>query len=498
MNKSNSEVHEYYISPAKRKKALYLTVITLFGLVALYFSLYFWISGETERLIDFENIGVIQLLIYVVGFIIVAVFSFINMNRPQVVITVDYLKIGMFKAPWDSIKRVEYKEQKLLWETLKNLHVIKKGKFQGLIPMQIQINSLENTADLMQRLKAHQVEFHEGSEDDMIPQAEVLSTLKFKKPDMPVRYRDLIFQSNGIRLGKRDILWGDVKRVEYQSANIAGFGAVTLYFQNAGGKIDSYVIKPKVTRAFQDSILYILHYATNSKINKYLPDTLSYAPSDIKADYVSIGIIIFGMILIIPMVIILVGYIFEGDSTIYPTFAMVGTFTVGILGGLLLSVRSKGWWVPISVKLLVASLTPVFAIGSILLFFHNTPPVKHIFLADVYQYSGEQNKAEDEYLKAFELAPDSIDVNYEFGLFYIDMKEPEKALPFLERAYMGKPDYWGIYMLRLIPQTHMDVQHYEEAILWCDRIISNHKKRESILKAMNQLKAEIKEKQKDI
>ncbi|MBV6416808.1 MAG: hypothetical protein CMLOHMNK_01423 [Steroidobacteraceae bacterium] len=61
----------------------------------------------------------------------------------------------------------------------------------------------------------------------------------------------------------------------------------------------------------------------------------------------------------------------------------------------------------------------------------------HVIFANYLYKTGEREKAREQYEKALRLAPESIEINYVAGLFFVDTGELERAKQLAKVAYGG-------------------------------------------------------------
>ena len=99
--------------------------------------------------------------------------------------------------------------------------------------------------------------------------------------------------------------------------------------------------------------------------------------------------------------------------------------------------------------------------------------------------------AEYWYARSLEEVPDNIDVTFDMGLLYLEKKDYETAFGYLEKAYTKNPKYFGPLGLVFLPDTLLQMEKYDEAITWCDRILSQHSRNRDVQEVLGRKRAEI-------
>jgi tetratricopeptide (TPR) repeat protein len=150
----------------------------------------------------------------------------------------------------------------------------------------------------------------------------------------------------------------------------------------------------------------------------------------------------------------------------------------------LIAGRFRGKAEKSSKKLLWSGLVSIGPILAMLTFFVLSLFSLYWFVGDIYNKTGDLEKAEVYYVKALNEYPESMDILYEMGKLYRQREQWETAFDYLKRAYESDPTYWGPRAVVLAPDTLMKMGKYNEALELCKEILKNHPNKIDIKRAI--------------
>jgi len=153
--------------------------------------------------------------------------------------------------------------------------------------------------------------------------------------------------------------------------------------------------------------------------------------------------------------------------------------------------RFRGRVEPASKKFLWSFLALLGPVAAMLVFFIASPFSFFWFVGDIFNKTGDPEKAEVYYREALDRFPESMDILYDLGKLYREKKDYASASYYLQQAYTKDPSYWGPAAIVLIPDTLLKLGKHEEALKWCEKILGNHPNKIDIRNAISKKQDEI-------
>jgi len=388
-------------------------------------------------------------------------------------------------AKWDDVAGMVVEELSTFGRKEKSIKLLLKSEKAKTEEIIFGLKAVEKADEIIAKLRGK------------IPEAGYEKLKHFKVLQMPVtkaevKYREWALTKAGIKTSKETISWEDVKGIKYSGFVIAGYGATTINYISNGGKENRFTVRPKAIEEYQDFIRYLIQHSKKASVDPGLLKVLEYSPKDAKADIASIPLFLIGTVLLFIAISFLNYYSPTVSSgNIYPLLVL--PFVVIPMGMTikLMAGRFRGKTEPASKKLLWSALVSISPVLAMLTFFILSPFSMYWFIGDIFNKTGNLNKAEAYYEEALERYPESMDILYEMGKLYRERKEWDIAFEYLKKAYEQDPSYWGPKAVVLAPDTLMKMGKYDEALELSKEILKNHPNKIDIARAINRKQDEI-------
>lgn len=388
-------------------------------------------------------------------------------------------------ARWDEIEGMVIGETNTLGIRERNIKILVRSGKGASTEMLVNLKAAERPDEIIAqlRLKIH------GKENEDIRQA-----VSLQKPltISEIKYKGWSFTPEGISKGNITVPWENVQEIKYAGLVIAGYGGTTITCANKSGNKRTITLQPSTSEQYQNVIRFLIQYSQKASIDPGLLKALEYSPKDAKADILLIMLLIPGIFLFF-IAISFLNYYSPTVTTgnLYPFLVIpFGLVPIGMAIKLIAG-RFRGKIEPTSRKILWSSLAFAGPVTAILIFFMISPFSYYWFVGDIFNKTGNPEKAEVWYRDALERYPESIDIPYEMGKIYRAREEWNKASEYLQRAYTKDPTYWGVIAIELIPDTLMKAGKYDEALQWCERILKDLPQKIDVAKAINRKQDEI-------
>jgi hypothetical protein len=464
---------KYYLSSSIRS-------VMVLALIILAFMSYIFVLASKYTSLDIPGGGIPFVILNLIGIGIIIW----RIYTPVLEISTRGLKVNVpfiFKsnfARWDEIDGLVVGEMSTFGVKERNIRLLLKTEKATTKEILFSLKAVEKAEEIVTVLRG---KIPEIKYED-IKQASV-----FHKPltKTEMKYKGWTLTKSGLQRWRKIIRWDNIHNLQYQGFVIAGYGATTIHYSEKSGKERSIHIQPSTSTQYQDFIKFVIQHSQNASIDPGLLRALEYPPKDAMADIISILLFLFGTLLFFFALSFLnyysptvtLGYIYP--LLVVPFVALPMIMAIKLIAG-----RFRGKAEKSSKKLLWSGLVSIGPILAMLTFFVLSLFSLYWFVGDIYNKTGDLEKAEVYYVKALNEYPESMDILYEMGKLYRQREQWETAFDYLKRAYESDPTYWGPRAVVLAPDTLMKMGKYNEALELCKEILKNHPNKIDIKRAI--------------
>ncbi|TGU71066.1 tetratricopeptide repeat protein [Geomonas terrae] len=131
------------------------------------------------------------------------------------------------------------------------------------------------------------------------------------------------------------------------------------------------------------------------------------------------------------------------------------------------------------------------AVLSVAILFSLSPASFLWLLADTATLTGRMEQAEGLYMKAEPVLANNEDFVFTLGQFYARKGDWNRAAEYYVRSYQKDPTNWMPGPLVSIPDSLSKAGRHEEALQWCERIMSQYAGNREVTNVMKRKKVEI-------
>lgn len=336
----------------------------------------------------------------------------------------------------------------------------------------------------------------------IIPQTkpEAMDQGLFQLHELPtgsLTYRSYVLNSQGIQLpsgvlGKGDgIPWEHITAIKTDPLVIAGYGATMIEYTRGsdGGMVR---IPAEASDAYRECVNYLISCAHNATLDPALAKITAYPVKEAKADNVAVGLLICGIILSIAGLIILSFYPPTVVSTwTYPLLLIPFGLIPFVMALRLLLGRFAGGGATAYKKVVAATLFNAGVLASVAILFILSPASFTWLLADTFALIGNLGAAETLYKRCEPQLSGNEDFVFTLGQFYFKKGDWEMATHYYIRSYEKDPTNWMPIPLSRIPEALSRAGHHQEALGWCDTILTRYSTRKDVVTVIQKKKEEI-------
>lgn len=388
-------------------------------------------------------------------------------------------KIGSCRCPRETILGIVHKEQTRFGVKVRQASLVIGGRGERLREMKIDLMRSEDPDRLLQRLK------------EIAPplSAAALATSGFlgEENSGEIEYNSIILSRAGIAAHSKLIPWLEVQSITSTSTVVSGYGELAVgYKSNAA--VHVLKITSRTSENFIDFVRYLLHHAPQAAIDPPVARIADYPPREARQETLTLLLIA----LQLPAMLVFIKHYCPYAPTVTGQlfYALIAAFGGGIplvVAVSLFAGRFYGWQprTPQSLRWAIGACGAVLATALLLFVF--TPSAWQMLQGDRAMNRGDLVVAEQHFTAALAEAPENNAARHALGLAYLEQKNYQRAFECFEKIYLSR-DSLG---MELIPETLLQMQRYDEALSWCDRITADHPKLRQVQQKMAEKRREI-------
>lgn len=301
--------------------------------------------------------------------------------------------------------------------------------------------------------------------------SQVLTRLKpLQKETM--QYRDISVTPVGIVHKGESISWDRISNLTMEGFVIAGYGSVAVECSGGGKPL---VIRASTSQEYLDCIRLILSKSRNASVDPGIIGMLEYPTEAAKKDGYAVILIVTGFLFSLGGLIVLSFYPpTVGSTWLYPLLLLPLALVPLAWTLKLLGTRFQGGIAEPTKKIVGGMLLNLGAVLAVAILFILSPASFTWLLADTAALTGRLEQAEGLYLKAEPELEKNEDFIFTMGQFYSRKEDWNKAAGYYIRSYDKDPTNWMPAPLANIPDSLSKAGRHEDALKWCERIMSQY------------------------
>lgn len=476
---------KYYPAPHQKIALIILTVfdglLFLLGILVLLFSLIF---NATPLIKLIALIFVLMQPLALAVLIWRTVTPFIEISDQGIKANIPfYFPKGVIG--WNRIPAVTEERLLINGRMLKIYLRTEDGSFRELC---FNLNAVEKPDEIAALLK---------EKITPVSPQQLLSRIGHSYPARPeVKYGKWKLNSYGIITPDGVIPWEKITAVKYAGMVIAGYGKITVSYQDLNGGMKTLRIPPRISSGYRDFAARLIQSLPNAEIDLGLLQLFRLSPKKARLEQVSVLMFLFGLTLAVFILPALLQYsLTKAASLVLTAGLVVGLFLLFVNMFLILN-KFRTQKVSPSLMLIVGGLMIAGLLTGLFAFFYHSPLSFTLIKGDFALKQNDPDRAEACYREVLAAHPGNHDLFFPMAKVYLMKEDYAQAFHYLSALYEKHPKKWNAGAVRLIPETLIRMNEPEQALNWCDRILNDYphdpqvkpsilKIRRSILKSQN-------------
>ncbi|MFW6287858.1 MAG: tetratricopeptide repeat protein [bacterium] len=427
-------------------------------------------------------------------------FVFRKFYKPQVIISdegvsfkVAELTTQEYSLKWDELECFEIETVNMIAPTIKSgnndmLKLIVKDKFLNIYkrPLVIGLKTLDKPDQLVNDLKEY------IPDNTAKRRKELLDSFSAEVPQV---YKKHLLNKKGLLLKSSVLIpWENIEGVQLSGLSIVGYRGVKIEYRNHENKVKTLKISPSAKEEYISFLKYLLKNIPEADIDPLIYNMIKITPAQAKAEE-GILILTFSVFILVFVLFInelLIRYILDYLylSILLPSLIFFVIVLIKLTNHQYTK-RVHGDYTGIVKNYKLTKISSLLLVISFIFFFVITPGTLELIKGDIYISMGKGDKAIKCYQNVLEIYPEDIEILYTTANTYFQIEEYEESYELMVRAYEIFEGEWNALALKLLPDSLVKLDRYQEALGWCDRIIEENGEHDNIVEVMEDYRREV-------
>lgn len=270
------------------------------------------------------------------------------------------------------------------------------------------------------------------------------------------------------------IPWEKIIAVKYAGMVIAGYGKITISYKDINGRLQTLRIPPRISSNYQAFAARLLQSLPKAELDPGLLQLFRLSPQKARLEQISVLMFIFSLVLGLIVLPPLLQYSLTKTASLILTAGfMTGLMLLLVYMFLILNKFRTQKSSP-SIMLFVAGLMITCLLSGLFGFFYHSPLSLTSIKGDFALQRNEPDLAEACYLEVLAAHPDNHNLFFPMAKVCLMKEDYEQAFYYLSALYEKHPKKWRAEAVKLLPETLILQNKYEQALDWCDRILKDY------------------------
>jgi tetratricopeptide (TPR) repeat protein len=270
------------------------------------------------------------------------------------------------------------------------------------------------------------------------------------------------------------IPWEKITAVKYAGMVIAGYGKITITYQDINGRLKTLGISPQISPNYQDFAARLVHSLPNAELDPGLLQLFRLSPQKARLEQLSVFMFIFSLVCGLLVLPPLLQYSLTKAASLALTAGSVFGLVLLLVYMFLILNKFRTQKVSSTLMLFIGSLTTASFLTGLFAFFSYSPLSLTLIKGDFAIKQQDSNLAEACYREVLAAYPDNHNLFFPMAKVCLMKEDYGQALHYLSALYEKHPKKWNADAVRLIPETLIRMNEYEQALDWCDRILNDY------------------------
>lgn len=270
------------------------------------------------------------------------------------------------------------------------------------------------------------------------------------------------------------IPWEKITAVKYAGMVIAGYGKITIIYQDINGRLKTLGISPQISMNYQNFAARLIQSLPNAELDLGLLQIFRLSPQKARLEQLSVFMFIFSFVCGLMVLPSLLQYSLTKAASLALTAGSVFGLILLLVYMFLILNKFRTQKGSPSLMIFIGSLMTASLLTGLFAFFFYSPLSLTLIKGDFAIKQQDSNLAEACYRKVLAAYPDNHNLFFPMAKVCLMKEEYGQAFHYLSALYEKHPKKWNADAVRLIPETLIRMKEYEQALDWCDRILNDY------------------------
>ncbi|MFW5981074.1 MAG: tetratricopeptide repeat protein, partial [bacterium] len=306
-----------------------------------------------------------------------------------------------------------------------------------------------------------------------------------------LHFKKIFLDPQGIKLKNKEIIpWENIKNIKVSNFSTFYYKAIKIKYQK-NNKIQTIKVSPCYDKEYLSFLKYLLKYSSKAEVDPFVYNIFKVKPAEVNYER-RIWLLNICLVILLYSLIsldILDRYILERKYFLITVpaiiFYLLYTFSFFIYRtSKMLYGEFKGIYKYYQKTL----LSFLFIFLSLIILMVFTPGTADFLRGDLYLSLDQETRASRHYQNVLNIYPKNVEVLYTNASSYFHLGDYQQSYQLMTEAYALFTGRWNPNALRLLPESLVNMERYDEALEWCEKIIADHPEDNPIREVMETLK----------